>query len=102
MLRQKKEVDLQIKLLQRLEKGTKQQPAKPSQQVMYVISDVPKNKKNMEKEIKNIISSICSGQTPEKASPNVSVIKYPEEEEDYSSRFSIKNSVLRGNNKIRR
>lgn len=46
---------------------------------MYVISDVPKNKKNMEKEIKNIISSICNGQTPEKSSPNVSVIKYPDE-----------------------
>lgn len=78
-MRQKKEVDQQIKLLKRLEKGTNQPAPKTSQQIMYVISDVPKNKKNMEKEIKNIISSICNGQTPEKSSPNVSVIKYPDE-----------------------
>lgn len=75
-----------------------------------MISDVGKSKKaaktsHIEKEIKNIITSICNGQTPDQSSPNVSnvsIVKYNDEDEDYSSRFSIKNSVLRGNNRIGR
>ena len=68
---------------------------------MYVISsDLPKpSKKNLlEKEIKNIVASICNQPAPERnKSPNVSIIRYTDEDDDFSSRFSIKNSVMRCN-----
>lgn len=42
-MRQKKQIESQLNLLQKLENGRK---PKQAQQVMYVISDLPKTKKS--------------------------------------------------------
>jgi len=92
LLRQKKQIESQLSLLQKLENVRKPKPTTTT----YLISDMPKasKKSTIEREIKNIVASICN-QPPE--APNLSIIRYTDEDDDFSNRFSIKNSVIRCN-----